>query len=340
MRGTLWAYAVRRIAGAVPLLIGVCAFTFVLVRMLPGDPAVFYATGPMATQEEIAQVRRSLRLDQPILVQLAGYVSDVAHGEFGRSLTTGQPVLSDLVRRLPASLELTVVSMVIALLIALPLGIASAAREGSWIDHLVRLIGTIGVSMPAFVTGVILIYVFFFHLGWSPDPLDRLDPFIAQPRVVTGFLLIDCVLDGNGEALRSALGRLVLPSATMAAFVIAPLMRITRASMLAVLASDYIRTARAAGMSGWTVYVRYALRNALLPVITTIGLIVSYQIGANVVVEKVFAWPGIGSYALSALLATDYAPVQGYVLLVAMLFVVINTAIDILYAWIDPRVVA
>jgi peptide/nickel transport system permease protein len=331
-------YVARRLVGTLPLLIGVGVFTFVLVRILPGDPAAYYATGPLATQEEMAQVRQALGLDKPLHEQLVRYFRDIAAGDLGRSLVTGQQVGRDLVERLPASFELTFVAMLLALSLSIPLGIIAAIRSGSWIDHLVRFIGTLGVSMPAFVAGIVLIYVFYFHLGVAPEPIDRIDPFMLKPPVVTGLMLVDCLLARDMAAFASAVGRLMLPALTMAVIVIAPLMRMTRASMIAVLQSDFIRTARAAGMSWWTVYVRYALRNALLPVLTTIGLVLSYQLGANVVVEKVFAWPGVGSYALNSLLATDYAPVQGYVLLMASVYVVINTAIDIVYALIDPRV--
>jgi peptide/nickel transport system permease protein len=334
----IWRFIFRRLLGTLPLLIGVGVFTFILVRVLPGDPAAYYATGPMATNEEIAQVRTVLGLDRPIAEQLGLYFRDIASGDLGRSLVTGQLVSRDLVERFPASFELTLVAMILALLISIPLGIVAAIRAGSWIDHIVRFIGTLGVSMPAFVAGILLIFIFYFKLGIAPEPIDRIDPFMLKPPSVTGLMLLDSVIAGNFAAFSSAVGRLLLPALTMAIIVIAPLMRMTRASMIAVLGSDFIRTARAAGMNWWTVYVRYGLRNALLPVLTTIGLVISYQLGANVVVEKVFAWPGVGSYALNSLLATDYAPVQGYVLLMACVYVVINTAIDILYALVDPRI--
>jgi peptide/nickel transport system permease protein len=334
----IWRFILRRLLGAVPLLVGVGIFTFILVRVLPGDPAAYYATGPMVTQEEIAQVRTTLGLDRPLPEQLARYFKDISVGNLGRSLVTGQLVSSDLRERFPASFELTFVAMLLALSFSIPLGIVAAIRAGSWIDHMIRFIGTLGVSMPAFVAGIVLIFIFYFKLGLTPEPIDRIDPFMLKPPVVTGLLLVDSLLAGDFASFSSALARLFLPALTMAIIVIAPLMRMTRASMIAVLSSDFIRTARAAGMGWWRVYVSYGLRNALLPVLTTIGLVVSYQLGANVVVEKVFAWPGVGSYALNSLLATDYAPVQGYVLLMACVYVVINTAVDILYALVDPRV--
>ena len=328
----IWRFVFRRLLGTLPLLLGVAVFTFILVRVLPGDPAAYYATGPLATTDEIAQVRTALGLDRPIIEQLVRYFGEIVFGDLGRSLVTGQLVSRDLIDRFPASFELTLVAMILALAISIPLGIVAAIRAGSWIDHAVRFAGTLGVSMPAFVAGILLIFVFYFKLGIAPEPIDRIDPFMLKPATVTGLMLLDSLIAADFTAFSSAAGRLLLPALTMAVIVIAPLMRMTRASMIAVLSSDFIRTARAAGMNWWTVYVRYGLRNALLPVLTTIGLVVSYQLGANVVVEKVFAWPGVGSYALNSLLATDYAPVQGYVLLMACVYVVINTAIDILYA--------
>ena len=333
----IWTYVTRRLIGTLPLLMGVAVFTFILVRVLPGDPAVYYATGPLATQEEIESVRKALGLDRPVPEQLLRYFRDLGSGDLGHSLVTGQPVVRDLSQRFPASLELVTVAMAIALIVAIPLGIVAAVRAGSLTDQVVRFVGTLGVSMPAFVVGIVLIFGFYFKLGIAPEPIDRIDPFLLKPAHITGLMLVDSVLAGDFAAFRSAAGRLVLPAFTMAIIVIAPLMRMTRASMIAVLEGEFIRTARAAGLSRWTIYVRYGLRNAFLPVLTTIGLVISYQLGANVVVEKVFAWPGVGSYALNSLLASDYAPVQGYVLLMACVYVVINTGIDLLYAVLDPR---
>lgn len=328
----------RRLLASVPALLGVVVLTFLLMRVLPGDPAVFFASGPNAGQQEIEDLRRQLGLDQPIPVQLLSYLRDVGTGRLGRSLTTGQPVVRDLAERLPASLELTFCALVIALGLAIPLGILAAMRPGSAVDHAVRLICTLGVCLPTFVSGLLLVYVFYVLLGVAPDPTGRLDIFAAQPPGITGFLLIDFALVGDLAGLRAAAAQLLLPALTMALFVLAPLARITRASMLSVLGSDFIRTARSLGLPRWRVVTVYALRNALLPVLTIIGIVFSTMLGANVLVEKVFSWPGIGSYALDALLAADYAPVQGFVLLMAVVFVLVNLVIDILYGIADPRI--
>lgn len=328
----------RRLLACLPALLGVVVFTFLLMRVLPGDPAVFFTSGPNAGQEEIDQLRSKLGLDRPIPEQLVRYLIDVGSGNLGRSLTTGQPVISDLRERLPASLELTLCALVLALGLALPLGMLAAMRPGSLVDHAVRLLCTLGVCVPTFVSGLLLIYVFYLKLGWAPDPTGRMDIFAATPPDITGFLLIDFAIVGDFAGWRAAAAQLVLPALTMALFVLAPLARMTRAAMLAALGSDFIRTARSIGLSRWRVMAVYALHNALLPVLTIIGIVFSTMLGANVLVEKVFSWPGIGSYALDALLASDYAPVQGFVLLMALVFVMVNLVIDILYGIADPRV--
>jgi ABC-type dipeptide/oligopeptide/nickel transport system permease component len=322
---------------ALPSLIGVIIVTFLLTRALPGDPAAYFA-GPSATKEAIEQVRVKLGLDKPWIVQFGNYVADLARGDLGTSLTTGQPVLTDLRTRLPASAELTLLGLIVSMLIAVPLGILAATRPGSLIDHLCRVIATAGVSLPVFFTGLILVYVFYYLLGFAPAPLGRLDTFLSAPPQITGFYLIDSLIAGNGEVFVASLKQLVLPAMTLAIFSLAPIARMTRASMLAVLASDFVRTARASGLTPATVIVTYAFRNAMIPVITTLGMVFSFLLGANVLVEKVFAWPGIGSYAVEALVGSDFAPLQGFVLTMAIMYVLLNLLIDILYGVIDPRV--
>ena len=222
--------------------------------------------------------------------------------------------------------------------IAIPLGIMAATQPGSLIDHTCRIVTTAGVSLPVFFTGLILVYVFYYLLGWAPAPLGRLDVFYSAPPTVTGFYLIDSLIARDPETFVASLKQLILPALTLGIFSLAPIARMTRASMLAVLSSDFVRTARASGLSPYTVIVTYAFRNAMLPVITTLGMVFSFLLGANVLVEKVFAWPGIGSFAVEALIASDFAPVQGFVLTMAILYVALNLLIDVLYGLIDPRV--
>ena len=327
----------KRLVTVIPTLIGVVIVTFLLTRVLPGDPAVYFA-GPAATPQSIADVRKSLGLDRPLPEQFLHYVSDLAHGNLGNSLSTGQPVVKEIESRLPASAELTLFGLVLSLLIAVPLGILAAVKQGSWIDHTCRVVATAGVSLPVFFTGLLLVYALYFLLGWAPAPIGRLDVFFTAPPQITGFYLIDSLLAGQFETFRASLSQLILPAFTLAIFSLAPITRMTRASMLAVLASDFVRTARASGLDNRTVIITYAFRNAMLPVITTLGMVFSFLLGANVLVEKVFAWPGIGSYAVEALISSDFAPVQGFVLAMAILYVALNLAIDILYGVIDPRV--
>ena len=394
----------KRLVTVIPTLIGVVIVTFLLTRVLPGDPAIYFA-GPAATPQSIAEVRKSLGLDRPLPDQFLRYVNDLAHGNFGNSLSTGQPVAAEITSRLPASAELTLFGLLLSIVIAVPLGILAAVKQGSWIDHLCRVVATAGVSLPVFFTGLLLVYAFYFRLGWSPAPIGRLDAFATAPRDITGFYLIDSLITGDFETFRASLSQLILPAFTLGIFSLAPIARMTRASMLAVLASDFVRTARASGLNSRTVILTYAFRNAMLPVVTTLGMVFSFLLGANVLVEKVFAWPGIGSYAVEALLqsdfvrtarasglspstviviyafrnamlpvittlsmvfsfllganvlvekvfawpgigsyavealiSSDFAPVQGFVLTMAVMYVLLNLMIDILYGVIDPRV--
>ena len=327
---------IGRVLTTIPALIGVVVVSFLLTRVLPGDTAAYFA-GPAATPQAIAEVRAKLGLDKSLPDQFNRYVRDLAHGDLGMSLTTGQPVLADLEARLPASAELTLFGLILSVLTAVPLGVIAAVRQGSLVDHLCRAVTTAGVSVPVFFSGLLLVYVFYFVFQIAPAPLGRLDVFASAPNTITGFYLVDSLLAGDGAIFRASLTQLVLPGITLAIFSLAPIARITRASMLAALSMEYVRTARAAGLAPRTVVMTYALRNALLPVVTTLGMVFSFLLGANVLVEKVFAWPGVGSYAVEALIASDFAPVQGFVLAMAILYIVLNLMIDLSYRLIDPR---
>ncbi len=327
----------KRLLAAAPNLVGVVIITFVLTRAIPGDPAAYFA-GAAATAEAVEQVRAQLGLDRPLVEQFFRYVGALLRGDLGLSLTTGQPVLQELLARLPASLEMVLLALVLACAIALPMGVLAATKPGSWVDQLSRLITTAGVSLPTFFTGLLLAYVFYFLLGWAPSPLGRLDPMFSPPPQITGLYLVDAAIIGDASLWWASFRQLILPVVTMALFVLAPIARMTRASMIAVLSADFVRTARASGLSSTTVLLRYALRNALLPVVTTLGMVFGFMIGSSVIIEKVFGWPGVGSYAIDALTASDYAPVQGFVLAMGILFVLLNLLVDLLYVLIDPRV--
>jgi peptide/nickel transport system permease protein len=325
-----------RLVQAIPVIVGIIIVSFVLTRALPGDPAAYFA-GPAADAASIEQIRSSMGLDRPLPLQFVAYVQDLLQGDLGMSISTGQPVMQELASRLPASLELTGFALLFSVAIAMPLGILAATRPNSWIDHLCRAVVTAGVSLPTFFTGLALIYVFYYLLGWAPSPMGRLDFLYLSPPRVTGFYVIDALLARDLETARAALAQLALPAITLGLFTLAPIARMTRAAMLQILEGEFIRTALAAGLPRRQILFTYALRNAVLPVITTLGMVFSFALGANVLVEKVFSWPGIGSYAVEALVVSDYAAVQGFVLTMALLFVSLNLIIDIIYTLVDPR---
>ncbi|TVQ54692.1 MAG: ABC transporter permease [Rhodobacteraceae bacterium] len=327
----------RRVGGAIPSLVGVVVVTFVLTRSLPGDPAVYFA-GLMADAESIAATRARLGLDRTWIEQFVSYVERLFAGDWGVSLQTGRPVLTELSQRLPASLELTLAGLLFAIGVAVPLGVLAATRPNSWVDHLCRVVVTAGVSLPTFFTGLFLVYLFYFLAGVAPSPLGRLDFIYFSPPHVTGFYTIDTALAGDWWTFRGALAQLVLPALTLGLFALAPIARMTRASMLAALSADFVRTATAMGLSRRKVLWTYAFGNAFLPVLTTLGMVFSFLLGANVLVERVFSWPGVGSFAIDALVASDYAAVQGFVLAMALLFVAVNLLIDVIYTLVDPRV--
>ncbi|GAA4488448.1 ABC transporter permease [Gluconacetobacter asukensis] len=327
-----------RIVAAVPALLGVILFAFIMMRVLPGDPAVYFASGPNAGQAEIDALRHKMGLDQSMPLQFLHYLEGLVRGDLGNSLVTGQTVTQDMRERLPASLELTLTALMFSLVISLPLGVLAAWWAGSMWDQWVRAFCSLCFCVPPFVSGILLVYLFYYMFGLAPDPTGRINIFTPLPHRVTGMLLIDFALAGDWAGWRQAAEQLILPATTMALFVIAPLTRMTRAAMLSVVNSDFIRTARAMGLPTWRIVIVYSLRNALMPVLTTIGIVFSTMMGANVLVEKIFSWPGVASYALDALVASDYAAVQGFILLMAFLFVMVNLVIDLLLSVLDPRV--
>lgn len=330
------AFALRLLA-AIPTLAGVVVATFALTRILPGDPAAFFTSTPGADAATIEAVRRTLGLDEPLWRQFVLYVAALARGDLGQSITTGRPVLADLALRLPASAELTLAAFALAASAGPGLGIAAALRPGGFADRLCRLIVTLGVALPSFVVGLLLIDLFYVRAGWAPAPLGRLDAFAVAPPPVTGLLLIDALLAGEGETFVDAARHLALPAATLALFALAPLARITRAAMLAALGSDQVRAARALGLARRKIVLTYALRNAATPILTALGMVFAYMLGGNVLVERVFAWPGVGSYVVDALAGLDHAPVQGFVLMTAALSIAINLLVDLACALVDPR---
>lgn len=326
----------KRLMLAIPTLLGVLVISFSLTRALPGDPAVYFA-GAMADEASIQQVREKLGLDRTLMYQFITYCKNIAQGEFGQSLSTGQSVSDELKARLPASLELTLFGLFLALITSIPLGILSALKPNTWIDHLCRILVTAGASTPIFFSGLFLMFIFYYILGWAPSPIGRLDFIYFAPPHVTGFFTIDALLASDYETFFAALSQLILPAVTLALCALAPIARMTRSSMITALGSEYVKAAKANGIkSSVRIYV-YALQNASLPLLTVIGLVFGFLLGGNVLVEKVYSWPGVGSFAIDALVASDYAAIQGFVLIMAVLFVTLNLIIDILYTLFDPR---
>lgn len=328
----------KRLLGTVPSLLGVIVLTFFISHALPGDPAAFFA-GPAANAASIASIRTTLGLDRPLPEQFLNYVNDLVHGNLGHSLTTGQPVLTDLVERLPASLELSAFALLFAVGLALPLGVWAATRVNGPVDHACRGLVTVSAAFPTFFVGLLLVYIFYFLLGWAPQPLGRLNEIaFSPPPYVTGAYTVDALIARDWIVFRAALAQLVLPAVSLGLFALAPIARITRAAMLEALSSDFVRTARASGLPVRKILITYAFRNVLLPVSSVLGMVFSFLLGSNVLIEQVFGWQGVGAYAVSAVIASDYAAVQGFVLMMALLYVLLNLAVDIFAALIDPRV--
>lgn len=336
MRASVPVVVAKRILSALPVLGGVIVVTFVLTRLLPGDPAAYFA-GPADSQQAIEETRRAMGLDRPLPEQFWLYVQGLARGDLGRSFSTGRAVTDEILERLPASLELVLVALIFGAGLAVPLGVLAAVRQGSVVDHLVRIVTTAGVSLPAFFSGLMLIFLFYYLLKWAPAPMGRLSVFATPPPHLTGFHLIDAAVAGEWETWRAAAAQIVLPALALGLVTLAPIARMTRGAMLAALASDFVRTARAAGLTKRKILWSYAFPNAALPVLTTLGMVFSFALGGAVLVERVFAWPGLGGFALEALARLDYAPVQGIVLTFGLLYVGLNLVIDLLLVLVDPR---
>ena len=330
-------YVLQRLLFVIPTLFGVTVISFALTYLLPGNPALVKA-GALATPDVVQEIERRMGLDRPVYVQYWRYVSGLARGDLGESSSTGRPVRQDFRQRVPATLELTLASLLVAITVGIPLGVLAAVHRDSLLDQVSRVLGVAGVAMPSFWTGLLLVYVFFYLLGVAPPPLGRITAGVSPPARITGLYVVDAAVTANGPALVSALHHLMLPALTLGLAVMAPLTRMVRATMLEILESDYVTAAWAAGLPRRRVIYGDALRNALIPVITLLGVIFGFLMAGNVVVEMVFAWPGLGHYAVTALVTKDPGPIQSFVLFVAVMYVVVNLAVDLLYGLADPRI--
>jgi peptide/nickel transport system permease protein len=308
---------------------------FFMVRAIPGDPAQLLL-GQQATQEQVQQVRQNMGLDKPVIVQYGIFLADALRGDLGQSIVTGRPVTTELLARFPATLELTLFAMLVAVVVGVPVGVISAVKQYSWLDKITSVLALTGISMPIFWLAMILIVVFFVNLGWLPFP-GRLSTGYAVTSI-TGLVLVDSLLTLNFPAFWDGLKHLILPAIALGTIPMAVVMRMTRSSMLEVMGEDYVRTARAKGVVPWRVVFKHALRNAMLPTVTVIGLQTGLLMSGAVITETIFSWPGVGQIAYDSVNRRDYAMIPGVVLYGAALFVLVNLFVDILYAVLDPRV--
>ena len=328
-------YIAKRISVIFPVLLAVSLIIFLIMHFAPGDPAALFL-GQMVTPEDLEKVRREMGLDDPLHIQYLRYLKDAIKGNLGISYYTKQSVLSELVRLFPATVELAVASMVIALLVGISAGVISALKQNSIFDNVSMVVALGGVSMPVFWVGLILMWVFSFKLGWTPIS-GRLAVQIDLKQI-TGLFVIDSIITGNIAALRDSLRHLILPALSLATISMGIIARFTRSSMLEVIRQDYIRTARAKGVSEALVIFKHAFKNALIPVVTVVGLQFGLLLGGAVVTETVFSWPGIGNVIIVSILRRDYPMVQGALLLLALLYVIINLLVDVSYSYLDPRI--
>lgn len=335
----LWRYVLRRLSLSVLVLVGVTVITFLAARVIPADPAARWV-GPHATAEQIERARQELGLDRPLVVQYADYVGGLVRGDWGVSVVTHQPVLDDLLAYLPPTLELVVASTLIALVLGVPLGVLGARYRDRLPDHLSRLVAIAGVSMPTFWLAMLLQLVFFRNLGWLPlqGRLDTTFQLLYPEPAITGSYVLDGLLIGDWALVAEAGRHLILPAVALAAYPIGLVMRMVRSSVSEVLSEDHIRTARALGVAEGVVLFRYALKPALGPVLTVVGLSMGYSLTGAFLVEAVFGWPGLGRYAATALVAGDYPAIMGVAILVATAYVILNLVVDLLQAWLDPRI--
>jgi peptide/nickel transport system permease protein len=317
------------------VLLGVSIIVFFMVRAIPGDPAQILL-GQQATQEQVQQLRAQMGLDKPVIVQYAVFLRDAVTGDLGDSIVTGRPVITELLVRFPATLELTAFAMLIAVAVGVPAGVISAVRQYSLLDKVTSVLALTGISMPIFWLAMVLILIFGVRLELLPFP-GRLSSGVSI-QAFTGLVLVDSLITGNFGAFWDGLTHLIMPALALGTIPMAVITRMTRSSMLEVMDEDFVRTARAKGVVPWRVVFKHALRNAMLPTVTVIGLQVGLLLGGAIITETIFSWPGVGQITYDSIYRRDYAMIQGVVLYGALLFVLVNLVVDVLYAVLDPRV--
>ena len=331
-------YILRRLILVPPLLLGVTLVAFVLSHSVPADPvAAHLGQSALLDPQIVAAFKREWGLDRPLHEQYIAYLGNLFQGNLGRSIVSKRPVEEDLAQYLPNTVLLATAAIVFAVVLGVPLGVISAVKRNAPIDHLVRAVALIGVSMPVFWLALVSLFVFYYWLDWLPGP-GMLDNKFVAPTSVTGMLPIDALIAGDRPVFWNALHHLVLPALVLSSFSVGLIARVTRSSMLEILGQDYMRTARAKGLVERVVVLRHALRNALIPTITVIGLAYGNQLGGAVLTETIFSWPGIGRYAYQAASSLDFPAIMGVTMLIAAIYIGVNLIVDILYGVLDPRI--
>jgi peptide/nickel transport system permease protein len=327
----------ERVLATIPIVLGVAILVFFFIRLTPGDPVdIMMGQGGAVSEGEMEQLRKEFHLDEPLGVQLWLFLKSLARGDLGYSYILRRPVTELIAERLPATIELATGGLILSLLIAMPIGIVSAVRQNSSLDRVSMAGAFLGISMPGFWLGIILILLFSVRLHWLP--VQGRIGFDAQLEEITGYFVLDSLLTGNQAALISSLKHLILPSITLGAPVAAVVARVLRSSMLETLRSDYVVLARSKGAPEWMVVLKHALRNALIPTVTVVGLQVGILLGGNMIIESVFGWPGLGRMVVSAIFDRDFPLIQGSVMVYAFTFVMANLIVDILYTYLNPKI--
>ena len=334
----IYTFTLRRLLLIIPVLVGITLIAFVVSHAVPADPIVSNL-GQRAQDDPsiVGRYRHQWGLDRPLPLQYGIYVWNILHGDLGVSITTRRPVTTDLRQFFPATLELATAATLFSVIVGVPLGVLASVRRNRPADHISRVISLIGISTPVFWLGLVALIVFYYHLGWFPGS-GQIDVGIRTPRTITGMLVVDSLITGDWKALGNALWHLVLPAVVLGSYTMGIVTRMTRGSMLEVMAQDYIRTARAKGLRAATVVFRHGLRNAIMPTLTLVGLAYGSLLSGAVLTETIFSWPGIGRYATTTAGTLDFPAIMGVALLTALVFVILNLIVDVLYGVLNPQI--
>jgi peptide/nickel transport system permease protein len=336
VRSGLSGQFVARILLIIPVIIGIVTLTFLVSRVFAPDPVELYVP-PQADEELREHIRERLGLDKSVPEQYVVFVDGLVHGDLGESTVTGRPVTKDLWDRLPATLEMSIFALTFAVVVGVPLGVIAGVKRDGPVDFTVRGVTLVGMALPSFWLGLVFILIFFVRLGWLPGPVGRLPLGAAPPEGITELYTLDSLLRGDFSMWWLATRHLIMPGATLGIVIMAPITRVARASMVEVMRSDYIRTPKALGIPKKVIYFRYALKNALLPIITMIGTIVGFVFTGAVLIEAIFNWPGVGKYGLDSIIKSDFTALQGFVIWASVAYVLAFLLVDLVYMAIDPR---